>query len=781
MTIQGRHTVDVQSNIREKIELAEARRRRERFEHSYEAMLAGDQSVLSSAEFVSDLTNILVSDPDEDRARKKECLLALQASVVSENAIVRERVLALSSVVSLHFLRFEDFEFLSILVDGLLLWLEMETEIVPGLEQIFKRLGDCVRMQINHGRLDDAKKIIRVLDELYRQSSQKHRSFSSLSGKVLHDLAVSTTLEPLCDIAIVRDDDFPDARELLLLLGSSSVEYLFRRLVESPNKKERLQLIPLIAGFNEQAIELLEKRLATRPSWSEIRNILTIFGEIAHSRTLYLIRGCLVHEEKRVRIQALDCLRRIGGEDVKQELIKGLIEVDDGMKIQLIRTLVEDYGNDDDIFEALIALTNRRANFGASSGLRLLHALIGGFKRFPREGSVQLLKRMRSEYAHIPDQEEILFLIDQTMKFIEPTLRRKKADRSNEDDIGFDFDPMAQQGAFHCWKEIEDDVERLLDKQLLEEATRVIHDRALQAVSDREFGGAELLRDRILEINPMAMDDAISLGELIESKKGEDISDHYMAIWSELCQLLDEEEFRALYYACSMETYGRGEEIVRAGEMSSSLYFLNSGQVHLFCSEGEQEVFLKKLFPGDVSGWDPFFSASVWTVSLRAKGIVHLQVLEQEALSELEGEYPGISGRLEEFCRQRTRVPELLKMSGKDRRSEPRYSITLIARNMLLDSYGNKGKRTFTGVLMDISKTGLAFSVGISSTENAKALLGRQLITLLDMEDSEELRCKGAIVGVRKSGHGAQEFTVHVRLAQKIDNNTFEQLVANTV
>ena len=781
MTIQGRQQVEVVDGVQRKIELAERERRAARFEHNFTVLLSGGYAVLKSTEFINDLTSFLVSDPAQDRQKKKDCLLAIQDGLLSDDTIIRERVLTICSVVSLHFLQYEDFEFLSLLVDGLLLWLEMETEIVPGIEQIFKRLRDIVNIQINHGRLEDGAKIVGLMAEMNRKHSLRHRSYASLAGKMLSEVASPSNLEQLCDSALVSEEDYASSLKILKGVGEPGIAYLFTRLVESPNKKERLRLIPLIADFEGDAEAYLQRKLVVGPHWSEIRNILSILGIIASPMSLPAICDCLRHEEKRVRIQALDCMRKIGGMPVKHALMKTLSRVDDGMKVQVIRTLVDDFGNDDQVFETLLEIAENRSNFGASSGLKLLHGIIGGLKCFPLQKTVDLLETMRIEYENIPQQEEILFLIDQTLNQVGPTLRRQKADYTAEEkSVDFDMDPLDQQGAFHCWKEIEAQVERLLGDQKVEDASKLIHERALQAVRDRAFGSAELLRDRLLEINPMFLDEAIALGELIEKKRGEDISDHYFSTWAELYATLSEEEFRAFYHECRMENYGSDEVVVKVGEVNPNLYFLNSGQLHLFCVDDGQDVFLKKLYPGDVSGWEPFFSASVWTVSLKTKGFVQLQVLDQDGLKNLEENFNGFGAKLEGFCRQRTRLPELLRMSGRDRRTEPRYAVTLIARNMLLDAYGNRGKRIFSGALIDVSRNGLAFSVGISSLENAKALLGRQLITVIDQNDGEELNCKGAIVGVRKSGRSIQEFTVHVRLSQKISIETFEKLVAST-
>ena len=54
-------------------------------------------------------------------------------------------------------------------------------------------------------------------------------------------------------------------------------------------------------------------------------------------------------------------------------------------------------------------------------------------------------------------------------------------------------------------------------------------------------------------------------------------------------------------------------------------------------------------------------------------------------------------------------IPDLVRMAGSDRREYPRYPVSLIINNMLLDPFGQTGKKTFRGEMIDISKGGLGF------------------------------------------------------------------------
>ncbi len=124
------------------------------------------------------------------------------------------------------------------------------------------------------------------------------------------------------------------------------------------------------------------------------------------------------------------------------------------------------------------------------------------------------------------------------------------------------------------------------------------------------------------------------------------------------------------------------------------------------------------------------------------------------------------------------RVPDLLKMSGDDRREYPRHSIILHSRSVLLDNFGKKGKRSFKGEIFDISRQGLAFTIRISSSDNARLLLGRHIMITIVIGDDELPPQNGVIVGVRLYEPIMQDYSIHVKLFKKIDKSIFKNILS---
>ncbi len=239
------------------------------------------------------------------------------------------------------------------------------------------------------------------------------------------------------------------------------------------------------------------------------------------------------------------------------------------------------------------------------------------------------------------------------------------------------------------------------------------------------------------------------------------------------------EEFNALYYSLRQENYHKGDVIVQIGETDTNLYFLNSGYISLGAVIGGREIFLKRMQPSNILGGEQFFSPSIWTVTLKALSEIQVHVLDCMKFKKITEQYPAIEDKLQNYCRKHTQVLELLKMSGDDRREYPRYPVVLPTKSMLLDPYGSKGKREFKGELLDVSKQGLAFTIKISNGNNARLLLGRHIVTTIIIRGEEIRQQSGVIVGVRLHEPTMLDFSVHIKLTQKMDETTYKKLIAS--
>lgn len=769
---------DTLEKIRRDIASSEERRRKLRFEHNLTALALGSIQVLGNDEFVSGLVEYLPENFSNKKDQNRKILIALGDAVVCEESRIRERTLAVLSLAAVHYLQHNDKGSIILLVRSFSRWLEYEAEVLPGLTIIVKCIENLSIWLLEMSFWKDAERIITLLATIRSGELEKCSAIRSLAAKSLSRLATEPLIEKLTD-SYLKESDQEFQKIILLCFGKQSAMYLTGRAGGSSDHTERLALMELLLPFREHLFPVLEDYLKEDHQWAALRNIIFIVSELGEESLYPLIQQFFSHEDRRVQHEMIRCVVKLGGANMNVRLLAGLGAVNDSLKIYIIRMLAEHEERDDSAVSAFGELLDKRRDRSSSSTHGIRSAIITALRAFPCRQSIALLNRLQTEYRKIPGSDHVLLQIDHSLKILTPQVRhnRQRPEDLNET-VSFDSDPLQKQLAFNKIAKTEEKVRKLMSQGDSNKAGIVLYEHALVAGKERDFATAEMLRDRMLEVNPMALGEVIELGEWIEEQKTTVIGSHHIEIWSNLYEEMSTEEFNALYQAMRQEDYRKGDPIVQAGESDESLYFLNSGYISLNCIAGGRENFLKRMGPSDVLGSEQFFSASVWTVSLRALSDVQVHVLDHDAFKSIAGKFPNFEGKLKRYCDKVAKIPELLKMSGDDRREYPRYPVTFLTRNHLRDPYGTKGSRDFNAELVDISRNGLAFEIKISSRKNARLLLGRQIVSEIQVEGKPPVQCSGIIVGVRFQDRNDQNFTVHVKLSKKIDDTAFKNILS---
>lgn len=649
---------------------------------------------------------------------------------------------------------------LYILVD----WLKVEEVHINGAGVICKQIQELGLYFLQTRTWREAEPLFVTLYQIQNGIVEKNSSIHGLVVKIQENLASKTNLEMLTEAYLSEvHDKKDDAENLLTYMGRRSVIYLINRLIHSEKKQERLLLIKLIPYAGNTAVPVLVDCINKKPPWFVLRNIIFIISEIGDTSLFSLIRPFITHTDIRVQQQVVSCIAKFGGNRLESRLLEALPLLHDEIKTQLVMELGQ--MNGEDVERALVDLLEKRHSFSERTHDNLVRKLCISLKFFPSEKSAAVLRDLIEELLKENDYEnELLMITQESLSVIEPKLRHlRKTINTDLDYISFDEDPAdesAKQSKVHS---IVDKAASLIEDDDMESACQLLFNQVRITAREKDFASAEFLRDKLLEVNPMALSEVIEAGEIIEEEKNTSISSHHLTIWNDLYEYMTTEEFNAMYYAMSLQNYSANEQIVKVGETDSSLYFINSGLISLSCKIGPEDVFLKRLQQGDIVGVGQFFSVSVWTYALKAQSECQISVLERESFAKILDSHPSVESKLEKFCSKFNIVPELVKMIGGDRREFPRYPVSIIVNSILLDPYGNPGKRSFKGEMLDISKGGLCFSIHISSKENARLLLGRQIITEVKTGQAGTLRCTGVIVGVKYQEENQHDFSIHVK------------------
>ncbi len=748
----------------------------------------GRSEVLLNDELMENLPGIISTYCESgNRDRVKVLFENLGECACSEDSRLRERaVMALSLCMSgLH--KKEHPDLIELITGILLRWLRAETIFLSVCGTVCKQLQKHGIRMLEEGLWKECDYLLEVFYQIQSGINEKSNAIRSVVSRAQEEIATSYILEELTIVCLRgRGERRQNAERILIHLGRKAAIHLLDTLLSCQEKADRLRLIGLIPATGYAAVSVLKEYLQKNLPWYGIRNIILMITAMDDPELIPLIMPCLEHEDIRIQQQVIDCITEVATDNPGRYLLAALPLVNDELKVGLVRYLGQLGGIE--TTEAFLDLLALRDNYSPKVCDDLLQVLAVQVRLSNSIRAVNLLTMILEERSNHPDRENdpVSQVVIQSLQILKPRFTRDELPEEPEvefvepleKDVSFVGDPATRDPAKRVVQKINDEVTALLGKGKITEAGQLLYEECVEAAKDKNFDVAEMLRDRILEVDPNALAEVIKAGECIEEERNSSISSNHLTIWQDLYGTLTTDEFNALYYILKSKNYTSGSIIVEQGTNNPFLYFINSGQARLTCWRGKNEIFLKKIGPGDIVGTVPFFDVSVWTVTLTAIGKTNIHVLERKKFLELLDQYPGLESCLLKYCEKSEKIPELLEMSGEDRRQYPRFPVTILVKHTLLDEYGNPSMRSFNGEIVDFSEGGFSFYIKISRKENARLLLGRGIKTILEDGTGGTFECQGVIVAVRLQRYVESDYSVHVLFNETIPSKTVKNIVS---
>ncbi|MDH4317849.1 MAG: cyclic nucleotide-binding domain-containing protein [Desulfobulbaceae bacterium] len=314
----------------------------------------------------------------------------------------------------------------------------------------------------------------------------------------------------------------------------------------------------------------------------------------------------------------------------------------------------------------------------------------------------------------------------------------------------------------------EEQIFQLVKDGNKDQAKRKLADLVIELAKQHNFSDADRLRDRIYEIDAMALSEIIRTGEVIDEEKAKAINGGHKAVWENLLSKITEEEFTTLYHATTRNTYPAGQVIVTSGSTNDALLFVNRGTVEVsHVLDGEKTV-ITELHPGNMI-CENFFESSLWTLTLTALGEVEIGMLTRKNLDKWSRTFPGLESKLKDFYNQSPELRKILQQKNINRRGAPRYEVSRKIFFQFLDKEGKVGEKSFRADLIDISLKGLSFAIRISKKDNCRMLLARTIrLTVPLKSGNKQVHLDGRILSVQPYNVLESDYGVHVRLLKPI-------------
>lgn len=740
--------------------------------------IKGKSSVLLDAEFVSKFIVyllLLVEQQNDDKV--KAILRSLGETALSSDQTLRERAVMVLSLLTEKLLAKENTDLLRLSSNLLVGWLEKEHVFLSGFELLCRQITAIGLFLLDKEQWQDAWYLLITLQGIGQGKIAKSAAIRKVVVKTQEGIAKKEALEKLYSLFVEESGRKKDTiQDILLGLGKRALVFLTNQLMHSKNKEERLRLAALLPAAGTEIVPILEDCLAQKPVWYVIRNIISIFATLDAQSYLNIIEPYLQHPDLRVQLEALDYLLKQSPELVREKLLAAVEKSRVELLPHLIRRLA--VYNDKQVAETFSRLLHRWHSFPPHLLEIIFPYIVHAIQSFPARKDVTILQDIAANKLDNPSEKKVAQQAATALRSITPSLRHLERSENERATI-----PLVQdQGTVvfqsdQILRKLEDELSLLLQKKNINAATDLIYTRCVEAARAKDFTVAEALRDRMLEINPYALNKMIQLSEILEEEKSTSISREYIDLWENLFDRMTTEEFNEMYYAFRQEKYAKGETLVKEGDIDPKLYFIQSGVVKLSCKTGPGTTFLKKLKAGDIHGGDQFFSVSVWTTTMVAQEETTIQYLDRDSMSGLDAKFPGLESKLRDFCANTQEIFNLLKMSGEDRRNYPRFATSLLASCKFVDSLSGEMKRTFNCELLDISRNGLCLAIRIAKKDNAKKMLGKNIAVELLSDQPTSITCFGVVVGVKFLHAATKDFTVHLELTNGLSQEQVSRVV----
>jgi predicted Zn finger-like uncharacterized protein len=331
------------------------------------------------------------------------------------------------------------------------------------------------------------------------------------------------------------------------------------------------------------------------------------------------------------------------------------------------------------------------------------------------------------------------------------------------------------------------DQEKLIDQYVeqgdQENAAKLLLETITKFAKEKNFTKAEELREKLYEVAPMALNEIVRSGEIIEEEKSRAVDKNHLETWARLFDTLTTDESNALYFSMKTKAFKAGQPVFEQGQLDSRMYFIKKGRFQMVYYDrfGLQEAVLKELTPGGIANDEPFFSFTVCTTSLVAVTDAEVFYLDKNILTEWEQKHPGIENKLRIFSRLFEKVGDLIQKSGLQLRGHKRVKIS---RNAIVQHLDNSGKplRTPHKVsLFDISAGGISYGFKLNKKEDASQLLDSWINIQTIYQNptgKHKINCNGKIVAVHLQPF--DESSVHVQFEELLDEQVIVDIGRET-
>jgi HEAT repeat protein len=219
-------------------------------------------------------------------------------------------------------------------------WIKEEPLATLAYKKICNNLKNLVQNFINEGRLTEAIPILDVLSNISTGIMEKNDKAHEICLNIIKELAAEQNLTVLFKSFNTNNANKQvNAGSVLVRLGDGAMNRLLDILRDKVDSDERVRIVNLFIGIGKRAVPVIRDRVSKTAPWYYLRNLAYILGHIGNESSAGALQPLLLHENKRLRLEALKSIYKTGGKERAHILLSALPQADDSFKINIVETL----------------------------------------------------------------------------------------------------------------------------------------------------------------------------------------------------------------------------------------------------------------------------------------------------------------------------------------------------------------------------------------------------------------------------------------------------------
>lgn len=652
----------------------------------------GDTRILDSPELVESVADYLFKlYHDGDMSQSLLLLERLGEAALNEKIEHRERSLIVISLVAEKVLEENNEDLLEAIAQMLVRWLKKETEFIAGFEFVCAQLSKVIQKMLDIGLWYQAEDLIAALQSIRVGDIPKDRLFRQIVTRSQRSIAEQRLLDSLTHSFMKKDDDKSEiAGTLLLQFGDNSVPHLLNTLLRCEDRSLRYRLLELIPDVGPEATPHLVKELEGSSPWYFTRNLLHIMAKIADPLEVTAITPFLTHEDTRIQREAVEYLHNMQSDVKRDRLLEALSISSDLLKPDIIDKLGP--MQDEEVNRAFLAFLHNISTFEADVQNAIVMNICKYLADYPKSESVTALERLcKNDGLRKTLREKTIKLVEKCQSTIERHLR--EAEVSQPHDSGEN-----------------------LQKQSSGEQTI------------KSPAGSEAATPEWFQRYCEKADTPESLKKHLNSR-------------NDLYFQFTHEEFLVFSSLLKNKVYNEGEVITAIGDVHSTLYFVEEGEIALgFPDDGSKSI-VHNLKKGDIFGHYIFMNGSEWEVSLTAVVKTEVFTFDQEQLLRLQTVYPHLCQTILEYCKGYDIIMKLIEAATK--RAIERSSAASVPFT------GNVGDHLADTKITYVDNSGICFCLTMPAGTDHTLFADKDLVMYLKGASLEPKSVEAKVLGFR--------------------------------